>query len=218
MKKNDYVQFVGILPKELQGTKGPIFGKVEKLIGKTKLVIKPRYRHFEVTVNIADVTNVTKKQYQGKAAKTSLKKIHPKPKKEIVKKIPPACVTKKDTKKNSGVTKVVKKAREELPAIVPAEKKGPGLQAKPPFFKETLTEARPVMVKTPFIKVARPTIEKKADTPTSKEEPITDASMEQKYEAGCDPHKALEDDGKLPKGLIILLLVVLATIVCFIYF
>jgi len=212
MKKNDYVQFVGILPKELQGVKGPIFGKVEKLIGKTKLIVKPRYRHFEVTVNIADVTVVTKKQYQGKAAKTSLKKIHPKPKKEIVKKPVPACATKKDIKKNSGVTKVVKKAREELPPVVPAEKKEKGLQAKPPFVEET------VKVKAPVIPVAEPVIEKKADIPTSKEEPAVDASVEQKYEGGCDPYEANEDDGKIPKGVIILLLIAAATVAYFIYF
>lgn len=152
MKKDDYVQFVGIMPKELKKVKGCIFGKIVKKVGKTKVVVKPRYRHFEVIVNIADVVKVTKKEYQGQAAKKALKKIKPEPK---VKKVVPPCVAKKKAEKKSGVATAVKKAKEELPKVTPAPK--------------------PVLVKPPERKVAKPVIEKKPDIPTSpKKESKTD--------------------------------------------
>jgi hypothetical protein len=214
MKKNDYVQFTGKLPKELKGIKLPIFGKVEKKIGKFKVVVKPRYKRFEVSVAIIDLTEVDYDTYRGKALA--------KPKaKNTMKKVVPACVTKKDIKKNSGVTKVVKKAREELPAVKVAKsvtEKSAVATKTPSELAFSSTSTEPVKVKPPVIPVAEPTL-KEADVPNTnwvKDEPVVDASTEQKYEAGIDPYAEYCNDNKsLPRSVIVLLLIAAATVAYF---
>jgi len=93
MKKNAYVQFTGKLPKELKGMKLPIFGKVEKKVGKLKVIVKPRYKRFEVSVAITELTEVDYDTYQGKAKKTA--PVKPAAKKPVAKKTPPVKKEKK---------------------------------------------------------------------------------------------------------------------------
>ena len=113
MKKNNYVEFTGLLPKELQGVKTPIFGQVEKKMGKTKVVVKPRYKRFEVVVNVADLTVVSHEAYQGKKKKKTVAKKTPLKPLKATNEMKP-CETKKDLKPNAGIKKVVAKAKEEV--------------------------------------------------------------------------------------------------------
>lgn len=147
MKKNAYVQFTGKLPKELKGMKLPIFGKVEKKIGKTKVVVKPRYKRFEVSVAITELTEVDYDTYQGKAKKTAPK---PTAKKPVAKKTPPVKKEKKadiPTSKKNPVLKVVPKATNEMKpcetksGITKAVEKAAAVAEKPmPLNEESLKD------------------------------------------------------------------------------
>jgi hypothetical protein len=115
MKKNTYVQFTGKLPKELKGMKLPIFGKVEKKVGKLKVIVKPRYKRFEVSVAITELTEVDYDTYQGKAKKTAPK---PTAKKPVAKKTTPVKKEKKADIPTSPETPLKVVPKEEAPKAV----------------------------------------------------------------------------------------------------
>jgi hypothetical protein len=108
MSKREYVEFTGILPKELVGAKKPIYGRVVKR-SKSKgfVTVKPKHREYEVTVSVDDVTVVPYEKFHKK---------HKKKRKAATKKP----VAKKNAP--SKVTKAVKEAKKVVDSPV-AEKK-----------------------------------------------------------------------------------------------
>jgi len=82
MKKDDNVQFTGKLPKELAKVKGPVYGTVIRVDG-LRIVVKPRYKRFEVTISKVDLTVVDYEKFH-KAQKVKRKS----PKKKVIAKAP----------------------------------------------------------------------------------------------------------------------------------
>lgn len=66
MKKNDHVEFTGKIPAELSKAAKPIYGTIEKIIGKTKAEVKPRYKRFTVVVPIEDLTEIPYEKFHKK--------------------------------------------------------------------------------------------------------------------------------------------------------
>lgn len=133
MSKPKYVEFTGILPKQLQGAKKPLYGTVVKKSKTGLLTIKPKYRDYEVTVDKADVKTIPESKFHKKhkkkkpsttkkplAKKTVVKKEDkPTPKapvKKVVAKVDKPCDTKKELKpKNERIYKAVETAKAEVP-------------------------------------------------------------------------------------------------------
>lgn len=112
MSKREYVEFTGIMPKELAGAKKPIYGRVVKR-SKSKgfLTVKPKHRSYEVTVDEADVTVVTYEKFHKKHKKKKSSSKKPATKKPVAAKKPA-----------SKVQKVVKEAKKVADSPVPAKK------------------------------------------------------------------------------------------------
>lgn len=156
MSKREYVEFTGILPKELIGAKKPLYGRVVKKSKSGLLTIKPKYRDYEVTVDKADVTEITKDKF----SKKHKKKKSSTPKKPVVVKKPAAKkpkvekVTKPTTVKvkhpNGSESKPKPKAKN---GMKPCETKKdfPGVSKAAEEAKDTLQKTPPPITK-PVIK------------------------------------------------------------------
>lgn len=67
MKTDNYVEFTGLMPKELQKAKKPIYGRITKISKSGSLItVKPRNRTYEVTVDEADLTEVPYEKFHKK--------------------------------------------------------------------------------------------------------------------------------------------------------
>jgi hypothetical protein len=191
MSKREYVEFTGILPKELIGAKKPIYGRVVKRSkSKQFLTVKPKHRSYEVTVDEADVTVVPvskfTKKHKKKKPSTAKKTVAKKP---AVKKDKPKAVKKKPVLKTPApkVEKVEKPTTVKVlhpngstskPKPCETKKDFPGVSKAAEEAKDTLVKSpppvtRPVIkedpVKPPVVKgddIARATPIKEVSTPS----------------------------------------------------
>jgi len=103
MSKDEYVEFTGILPKELQKARKPIYGKIIKR-SSSLITVKPRYKSYEVIVDKADLTIIDYDMFHKKHSK---KRKAVKVKKKVVAKVTKVV----KPKKNEGVVKAVSEAK-----------------------------------------------------------------------------------------------------------
>jgi hypothetical protein len=169
MKKDDHVEFTGLLPKELQGknVKKPIYGTVLKVKG-SRITVKPRYKRFNVVVAMADLTEVDyEKFHKSRKAK----------KKPAAKKTP----TKKVTVKGDGPVKVVTKPGTMKAEVEKKIQKGDKATATKPKRKPAV------------LKKSAPKNEGIVKAVAKAKYPDAEAESKPKYIVGIDP---ATDDAK----------------------
>lgn len=174
MKKDDHVEFTGLLPKELQGkkVKKPIYGTVVKVNG-SRITVKPRYKRFNVVVAMADLTEVGYDKFH-KSRTVKKKPANP----TISKKAP---VNKKVTVKGKGPIKVVTKPGTMKAEVEKKIKKGDEATTTKP-------KRKPAVLKKPA-----PKNEGVVKAVAKAKYPEADAESKPKYIVGIDP---ASDDAK----------------------
>lgn len=159
MKKNDHVKFTGKnLPDKLAKLPKPIYGTVVKVIGKSTVEVKPRYKKYTVTVPMEAVVEVPYEKFHKKQ-KNPCKR----PKKGAAKGTTPEVQKETPTPKpvvdvpvaevpSNGVPKMTEHPRTPADSFSPT----PEVAAKPmePVVKEPFCEE---------VKAHKPTIEECED-------------------------------------------------------